>query len=236
MRMTTYGCNVYSYILNIPLTASPMSQGWGDDSDALASLIPLLSSHSSDDDTGGCWGSPEDALANFVAHPSGFEQTGFGEGWGSTGDALECFLGASEHLSDTFSNAGDMELMLASPPAFQTDPVDPSALAADADQWMDSDKEEDLITYPPANIKSTSCSRPPPQSSSTSTSSLTSKSDSCSDSDYKLSTHEYLPKPSTPGSNNDNPLPRKHLSEEELFIGMGPMFWDLEIKHLSSYP
>jgi hypothetical protein len=196
-------------------TTSAMSQGWGDDSDALACLMPSLSTHSSDDDAGGCWGSTEDALANFVAEPYSSDD----DGWCRSNDALAHFLGPDEGPSHALDNAGDIPKPIsASPPTFQTGLTDLSALSADIDHWLNSDGEEDEIIQLPMTTRSASHSRSPPQS--------TSSSDSGSHSDYQLSTHGDLPKSSTPDPNDDSPLPRKHQSEEELFIGVGPLFWN----------
>ena len=78
--------------------ASPSSShSWGDDSDALACLIPSLPSHSSDSDAGGCWGGTEDALADFVTPLS---DSASDEGWGGAADALESLVAHSESPSD----------------------------------------------------------------------------------------------------------------------------------------
>jgi hypothetical protein len=188
--------------------ASPSpSHSWGDGSDALARLIPSLPSQSSDSDAGGCWGGTKDALADFVTPLSGSASD---EGFGGAGDALEYLVAHSESPSDAWGCAGDiLELMLpSSPVAFQQDPMDLLAPATDADHWLNSDGEEDSGVQSPTKCHLKS----PPQSASS--------FDSQSHSDYAPSTDEHISNPSPRVFGHGDLSPRKHTSEEDLFIGM----------------
>jgi hypothetical protein len=80
-------------------------EGFRDDNDAETSPG---STQSSDDDAGGCWGSADDALANFAASPSYIGQSGSDNGWGHPGDALAHFLDPEEGPLDASDNTGDI--------------------------------------------------------------------------------------------------------------------------------